>query len=450
MAEPSLAQTRYARAADGTHVAYQVTGSGPVDIVFLRGWLTNVEHEWADPVLARVIRRLGSIGRVIRFDRRGGGLSDRVRSTEPPTLEARLDDFRAVLDAAESRRAFVIGLGNASSLCAVFAASHPDRTSGLVMYAPQRPGSSQTEAQRAAFEERVRTGWGSPATAELWVRANAPSRVGDRGLAAWLAEEQRLSGSAADAIVTFHIAEDTDIGDVLGSIHVPTLVLARSASGPDVAAEIAGQIAGARLALFPGDDYFLIAGDTDALIDEIERFIDAVRGAEPELDRILATLLFTDIVDSSGHLAAIGDRAWAEVLDVHHERIAAVVARFRGRVVDTAGDGVFAAFDGPGRAIRCALAAVGSVRDLGIEIRAGLHTGEVEAADGRLRGIAVHIAARVAALAGPSEVLASRTVRDLVAGSGFDFADRGTRDLKGIPGEWSIYAVLDPASDAPS
>ena len=443
------AETRYARTTDGTHVAYQVSGDGPVDLVAMRAWITNLEHEWREPVLARMYRRLESMGRLIRLDRRGSGLSDRFRPGLMPTIEDRVDDVRAVMDAAGSRRAVLVGLATASQLCAVFAATHPDRTAGLVLYegeareawAPDYPWGETPESFESSLT-KMRSGWGTRELAERIVRGAAPSRVGDAAFVSWLAEDQIQSATPDEAEWLARLHFETDVREVLPAVHVPTLVLARSGSGgAERSRDLAGRIPRARYVELPGDDHMSISGDTDAILREIERFIETLREEEQDMDRILATLLFTDVVGSTRTAAALGDRRWSEMIEAHHTRVRALLARHRGRLIDTAGDGVFAAFDGPARSIRCAKAIIDDARDLGLEVRAGVHTGECEQVGDRLRGLAVHIGARVAALAAPSEVLVSGTVKDLVAGSGLAFDDRGTRELSGVPGEWRIYAA---------
>ena len=471
---PSSVETRYARAADGTHVAYQVTGDGPVDLVWVRAWHSNVEHEWDEPVLTRMIRRLGSIGRVIRLDRRGTGLSDRVVHRPPPTIEDRVDDIRAVMDAAGSRRAALIGLASGGTLCAMFAAAHPERTACLVLYhttagrAWGDDGAPPDDPRLERFVDALRIGWGTEAMASRMLLSSAPSRARDGGLARWLADEQRASGTLEDAIALARIDHETDIRAILPAIHAPALVLSRGGFAPagqdeggaagggtgqlaPEARAIAAAIPGARLVVLPGDDHMALAGDTDAVLRAIEEFIeDLAEPVETEPNRVLTTLLFTDIAGSTAMAAALGDRRWADLLGQHHERVRELLGRYRGREVDTAGDGFLAAFDGPGRAIRCARAAMDAVAPLGLRLRAGLHTGEVEAVAGGVRGIAVHIAARVAALAAPSEVLVSSTVRDLVAGSGFAFQQRGVHELRGVPGEWALYSVVDDTSRMPA
>ncbi len=443
------AETRYARTTDGTHVAYQVSGDGPVDLVAMRAWITNLEHEWREPVLARMYRRLESMGRLIRLDRRGSGLSDRFRPGLMPTIEDRVDDVRAVMDAAGSRRAVLVGLAAASRLCTVFAATHPERTAGLVLYeataraawAPDYPWGETPESFESSLT-MMRRGWGTRELAERIVRGAAPSRVGDAAFVSWLAEDQIQSATPEEAERLARLDFETDVREVLPAVHVPTLVLARSGSGgAERSRDLAGRIPRARYVELPGDDHMSISGDTDAILREIERFIETLREEEQDMDRILATLLFTDVVGSTRTAATLGDRRWSGMIEAHHTRVSALLARHRGRLIDTAGDGVFAAFDGPARSIRCAKVIIDDARDLGLEVRAGVHTGECEQVGDRLRGLAVHIGARVAALAAPSEVLVSGTVKDLVAGSGLAFDDRGTRELSGVPGEWRIYAA---------
>ena len=442
-------ETLYARTADGTFIAYQVTGAGPMDLVVIRAWITNLEHEWDEPVLARMYRRLSAIGRVIRLDRRGSGLSDRLRSDIAPTLEDRIDDIRAVMDAAHSERAVLVGLAAASRVCAVFAAMHPHRTAGLVLYegeareawAPDYPiGEPRESFER--FMPYMRDVWGTRELAGRTIGGAAPSRADDEAFISWLAEDMSLSATPDEAVRVARLHYETDVRSILPTVHVPALVLARSNSGGAVAArDLAARIAGAEYVELPGADHMSIAGDTDAVIREIARFVDSLRDADEGDRRVLATLLFTDIVGSTGTAASMGDRSWSELIEAHQRRVRQILTRHRGRLVDTAGDGMFVAFEGPARAIRCARAVIEDARQLGLEVRAGVHTGECEDVEGRLRGLAVHIAARSAALAQPAEVLVSGTVTDLVAGSGLAFEARGERSLAGVPGTSRIYAV---------
>jgi class 3 adenylate cyclase/alpha-beta hydrolase superfamily lysophospholipase len=446
-----MPETRYARTVDGTHVAYQVTGAGPVDILYLRAWHTDIEHEWAEPVLARKLRRLGAMGRLIRLDRRGMGMSDRFDRRVPPTVEDRLDDISAVLDAVGARRVVLTGFGDGTALTALFAAMRPERTQALVLYEPlirrrysvDYPWGYPPE-EWAGHLDGIRRGWATRELAARWIAGGAPSRANDERFVDWLVEHQARSGSAEDAVAMLEVLYETDAVAALPAIHVPTLVVAREMANGDMAWWVAERIDGAQLVLLPGNDHFAIAGDTDAVLREIERFIAGLvqpADDDADTDRALVTLLFADIVDSTRTAAEIGDRRWTELVERHHRESEALVDRHRGRVVDVAGDGLLASFDGPGRAIRCARALVDGVRDLGLEVRAGLHAGECERVGDRLRGLAVHIGARVAGLAAPSEVLVSSTVRDLVAGSGLEFEDRGEHELKGVPGEWRVFAV---------
>ena len=448
-------ESHYARTVDGMHVAYQVTGGGDVDIVLLRAWVGDIEHEWQEPVLSRVLRRLGSMGRLIRLDRRGMGLSDRMTHRPPATLEERLDDIRAVMDAVGSRRAVLIGLADGSSLAALFAATHPDRTRALVLYEPVARSTDPDSPWAPKAEEfansvaAIRAGWGTRDPAARWVATGGPSRANDEQFIDWFAEQQRRAGSREDAVALAELQRDTDISVALPAIHVPTLMLTRVRPNATQSAQaIADRIPDARLVALEGVDHFVIAGDTDAVVREIEEFIENLADGptEADTDRVLATVLFTDIVGSTERATEMGDRDWSELLGRHHENVRRIVASHRGRVVDTSGDGIFATFDGPGRAIRCATDVVRDAGQLGLGLRAGLHTGECEMAGEQLRGIAVHIGARVVTLAGRSEILVTQTVKDLVSGGGFEFSDRGIHELKGVSGEWRIYRVeWDPA-----
>ena len=446
-------ETRYTKTSDGVHIAYQVVGDGPIDIAFVMGWMTNVEALWEEPALAKFLGRLASVSRLIVFDKRGVGLSDRVPESALPTLETRMDDVRAVMEAAGSDRAVVFGVSEGGPLSLLFAATYPERTMALILFgtmarfawAPDFPWGVTEERLRDEIEGIDRS-WGTEGYASNALRAwAAPGSADDPQLVSWLASYTRRAASPGAAIALERMNYDMDVRHVLGAIHVPTLVLARNGDLDfpiDATRQMAGQIQGAKLAEFPGDDHFFWIGDQDALLDEIERFLIGVRDEEAELDRVLATVLFTDIVGSTERAAGLGDRRWHEVLEAHHERIRSLLGRFRGREVDTAGDGFFTTFDGPIRAVRCAVAATEAVKDLGLEIRAGLHTGEVELSDEGVRGIAVNIGARVAALAEASEVLVSSTVKDLVAGSALRFEDFGEHVLKGVPDMWRLYRVV--------
>lgn len=453
------AETRYAKASDGTYVAYQVTGTGPTDLVLLRGWVTNVEHEWEEPTIARMIRRLSAVGRLVRLDRRGMGMSDRIDRHSVPTLEDRVDDISAVLDAIGSRRVVLIGLADGGRLCATYAAIHPDRTLGLVTYATLACGSwapdypwGRTTDRLERWVTALQDGWGTLEFAAVAIAGGAPSRASDAGLIRWFTDDMRLAGTNEDAVALAKIDDATDIRPILPSIQAPTLALARRPAAA-AAQDLAARIPGARFQELPGDDPMAISGDLDAVLRAISGFVEGLsrQEVEPDLDRVLVTVLFADVVDSTGRAVELGDRRWAATVSELRAPLRELVARYRGREVDTAGDGFFAAFDGPGRAIRCALGFADAGRRVGLPLRLGLHTGECEAIGGELRGLAVHIGARICGLAGPSQVLVSGTVRDLVAGSGIAFADRGTQILKGVPGAWPIHeAVGDVPGPVPA
>ncbi|MGH2547142.1 MAG: alpha/beta fold hydrolase, partial [Actinomycetota bacterium] len=446
-----------AKTADGAHIAFQVVGEGPLDLVFVMGWTSNVEAMWEEPDLARFLSRLASFSRLILFDKRGVGLSDRVSDTDFPTFETRMDDIGAVMGAARSERAVIFGVSEGGPLSILFAATHPQRSLGLVLFgtaarfawAPDFPWGATDQVFRERLDLMDRE-WGTRVFAE-WVVATwgAPTRVRDERLVNWLTGYTRRAASPGAAMALTRMNRPIDVRHVLPAIHMPTLVLGRT-DDPDFHVESTRQMAeaipGARLVELPGSDHFFWVGNQEELLDEAERFVKELGDQEAELDRVLATILFTDVVGSTERVAEVGDRRWRELLDAHRARIRPLIGRYRGREVDTAGDGFLATFDGPIRAIRCALSATEAVRDLGIEIRAGLHTGEVESVGEEIRGIAVHIGARVAGLAERSEVLVSSTVKDLVAGAALEFEDRGERELKGIPGGWRLYRVLPSAT----
>jgi pimeloyl-ACP methyl ester carboxylesterase len=435
--------TRYARSG-AVNIAYQVLGEGPRDIVFVPGWVSNIEVYWEDPALARFLSRLASFSRLILFDKRGTGLSDRV--ADMPSLEVRMDDVRAVMDAAGSETAALLGTSEGGPMCALFSATYPSRTSALVMHGsfPRRTRAADylwgpTDKEYGAWIDEMSRAWGGP----FGLEERAPSMAGDERFSQWWARLLRMSASpaAATALVTMNGA--IDIRHVLPAIRVPTLLLhgVRDAA-IDIGASryMADRIPRARLVEMPGPDHLIWLSDADSILGEIEEFLTGVRRIE-EPDRVLATVLFTDIVGATEKAAALGDRRWHDLLDSHHELVRRELARFRGREINTAGDGFFAAFDGPARAVRCARAISDRVRSLGLDIRAGLHTGECEVMGEDMGGIAVHIGARIAALAVPGEVLVSSTVKDLVAGSGLSFRDRGASLLKGVSDEWRLYSA---------
>jgi pimeloyl-ACP methyl ester carboxylesterase len=445
---PTRPETRYAKAADGVHIAYQVVGDGPVDVVAIIGWVTNLEAMWEEPRLARFLRRLAESCRLILFDKRGVGLSDRVPDSALPTLEARMDDARAVLDAVGSTRAIVFGVSEGGPMAMQFAATYPDRTIALLLFGTSADWTvdQDPDGEYEAGLETVEREWGTIEYAREQLRSwAAPSLAADDRAAEWLASYMRRAASPGAAIALSRMNRGLNVSAVLQAIHVPTLVLARTGDLDFPLEEVrrtAAAIPGARLVEVPGDDHFFFAGDSEPLLAEILRFVKTTGDDEAELDRVLATVLFTDIVASSERLSALGDRGWRSLVEAHNDRLRGLFGRFRGHEVDTTGDGFLVTFDGPIRAVRCALAATAAVRDLGLEIRAGLHTGEVELAGSTVRGIAVHVGARVSALAGPSEVLTSAVVKDLVTGSALRFEDRGVHVLKGIPGDWHLFRAL--------
>ena len=438
-------ETQYAKSGD-VNVAYQVVGDGRFDLVFVPGWISNVDLMWQEPTHERFLRRLASFSRLILFDKRGTGLSDRVANDRLPTLEERMDDVRAVMDAAGSEQAALFGYSEGGNLSTLFAATYPGRTRALVtfgifakrIWSPDYPWAPKPE-QREQEYERLEREWGR----DMDLGSLAPSVAEDEAFKRWMTAYFRRSASPGAAVTLLRMNTEIDIRAVLPTIGVPTLVLHRTGDLDAKVEEghwIAKQIPGARFVELPGVDHLPWVGDQGSILDEVEEFLTGVRhGPEPE--RVLATVLFTDIVDSTARAAALGDRRWRDLLEGHHARVRRQLERFRGQEIDTAGDGFFASFDGPARGVQCALAVVDAVADLGISVRAGLHTGECEVVDGKMAGIAVNIGARVAAQADADEVLVSSTVKDLVAGSGIRFAERGRVALKGVPGEWQLYAV---------
>jgi len=437
-------ETRYAKSGE-LRIAYQVHGDGPIDLVFAPGYLSHLEQNQWWPAYAAFFERLATFSRLIVFDRRGTGLSDRILSLG--SFEELMDDIGVVLDAVGSERAALFGGAEGGPMCALFAATFPERTTALVLgasyarrtWAPDYPWGLDEATQQLildGYEERWgRIGFGS--------RSLAPSLADDERFQAWNAQAQRFSGTPASAREWFRITMEIDVRNVLPAIRVPTLVIHRTGDRVipvEAGRYLAEHIPDAKLAELPGDDHFPFVGDVDSILDEVEEFLTGSRRAR-EPDRVLATVLFTDIVGSTELAAELGDRRWTELLVEHHRLVRAELDRHRGKVIRIEGDGTLSTFDGPARAVNCATAIQRALAPVGVEIRAGLHTGEIELAPTGVEGIAVHIGARVASLAAPGEVLASSTVKDLVVGSGIAFADRGRHELKGVPGEWQLYAV---------
>lgn len=443
-------ETRYAKTVDGVHIAYKVIGDGPLDMV-LSTWAMNIDYAWRWERSAVALRRLASFSRLLHFDRRGTGTSDHiVDRSQQQSLEARMDDIRAVMDAASSERAVLVGFEDGFSLAAMFAATFPERTIALAgwsatartLWAPDYPWGMSESAYDQEIRE-IEKRWGTPELAREWAGYVIPDAVDDEVRVRQFSDWMRSIGGPGDAVALYEVDRETDIRDILPTIRVPTLIVHRADDRSYAIGHgtyVAERIPGARFLELAGNVHGWV--ESDDLIDEIERFVRELQREEAEFDRALATIMFTDIVGSTQKAAATGDRGWKELLEHHHGVLRGLLARYRGHEVDTVGDGVFATFDGPARAVRCAQAIVEAMRPLGIQIRAGCHTGEVETIDGKVGGIAVNIGARVGALAGPSEVLVSSTVRDLVAGSGLRFEEAGEHELKGVPDRWRLYRAI--------
>ena len=440
-------ETRYAKGNDGLHLAYQVVGEGDVDVVFASEWWFHLDAQWEDPLISRFLRRLASFSRLVLFDTRGFGLSDPLPSGEAATLEQTVGDILTVLDAASVERAAVLAAGDGAPAGILLAATHPERVRALAVLngfarysaAPDYPDGIPDHVQElmlASLDHR----WG---TADP-VSIVAPSLADNAHFADFFARAIRQSVSRAAALTLTRHNFEMDVRDVLGAVGVPTAVYHRAGdlyAPPALGRYLADRIPGARYVELDGADHLWWAGDTRQLLDDVEEFFT---GAPPavDVDRVLATVLFTDIVDSTAIAAAAGDRRWRELLDSHDDLVRRQLSRFGGREIKTTGDGFLALFDAPSRAVRCAEAVVAGVRPLGLEVRAGVHAGEVELRGEDVGGVGVHLGQRVAALAGPGEVLVSSTVKDLVVGSDIAFDDRGKHALKGIPGEWRLFAVV--------
>jgi class 3 adenylate cyclase len=443
-----IPETEYARRGE-LHLAYQVLGEGPPDILLLDQWFSHMDAQWDVAPLAEFRERLASFGRLIMYDKRGSGLSDPLAPDQLPTVEEWMDDVPIVLDAVGSEKAAVITNLGGGIMATTYAAAHPERVASLILVdcfarftaAPDYPfGAPEEEVERTLEEADLEMGRG------LMLDLFAPSVAGDERLRRAWARYERLAVSPGMTIATVRLLYSSDVRPVLPAIRVPTLVIHR-AEGKGFPAEygryLAAHIPGARYVELPGVDNLIWAGDQDAVVDEIQGFITGVRPA-PTPKRVLATVLFTDIVDSTRKAAELGDRAWRRILDEHFSVTRRQLDRFDGRQVKNVGDGVLATFDGPARAVRCAAAIRDGVAELGLDLRAGLHTGEIEMQPDDIAGLAVHIGARISALAGTGEILVSSTVKDLVVGSGLEFEDRGIRELKGVPGEWRVFALASP------
>jgi pimeloyl-ACP methyl ester carboxylesterase len=439
-------ETHYADSG-GVSIAYQVLGDGPMDLVLVPGFVSQVELLAEEPGVARFFRRLTGFSRMLVFDKRGQGLSD--RPGRPPTLEEAMDDLKAVIDAAGFERPVLFSVSEGGPMSALYAATYPSKVSALILFgtfarmleAPDfSPGIAEEALDRWA--EMIRRDWGGPVGLNLW----APSRVGDQGFERWWARLLRQGTSPSGAVALMELYREMDVRAILPAIDVPTLVLHRAGDRMVSAAQgryLAESIPGARYVELPGEDHLPFASDLDEVLEEVEEFLVGSRGAT-ESERALATILFTDIVGSTEKAAELGDRGWRQLLERHDAAVRRQLSLHRGREVKTMGDGFLATFDGPARAIHCAAAVRDEIASLGIEVRAGIHTGEVELIGDDVGGMAVNIGARIGALAGAGEVLVSSTVRELVVGSGLEFADRGVQTLKGAPGEWRLFAIDSP------
>jgi class 3 adenylate cyclase/alpha-beta hydrolase superfamily lysophospholipase len=438
-------ETRYATRGDA-HIAYQVVGDAPLDVVLVSTWFSHLEAQWEFPAFAHYLRRLSSFSRLIVFDKYGIGLSDPIPSRSLPPLEDWMDDVRTVMDAADSEAAVILGANEGSMMAALFAATYPERTTALVLvnatarmaWAPDYPIGVAPDVQDR-LATLVEKAWGR---GDMMAAVN-PSLAADPVAAEAWGRFLRLSASPATAAAVMRVLFDLDVREILPTIRVPTVIVHRK-DNPVITVEqgryVADRIPGARFVAVPGADYGLAVGDPDVILDEVEEFLTGAKSAG-DADRVLATVLFTDIVGSTARLSELGDRQWREVLASHDALARRQVERYGGRIVETTGDGLLATFDGPLRGIRCAIALRDAVRRIGLTIRAGLHTGEIERNGDKVTGLGVHIAARVQALAQPNEVLVSRTVKDLVAGAALGFADRGSHELKGVRDAWELYAV---------
>jgi pimeloyl-ACP methyl ester carboxylesterase len=437
-------KTRYARSGD-LHIAYQVVGDGPIDLVWIPGWFSHVEQSWEWLDIAAFFERLASFSRLIIFDKRGTGLSDPVPISTPATIEQRMDDVRAVMDAAGSERAALIGLSEGGPMSMVFAATYPERTAALILTGTFARATWDEDYDIGVRREFVEPGieeiiesWGEGLILQLAAPSmDTPANRRELG------RYERSAASPGMVRALMRLNLDIDVRPILSAINVPTLVLHREGdmmTPVEMGEYLAEHIQGAKLVKLPGQDHVPWAGDVDRFVGEIQEYLTGSRETAPP-DRVLATVMFNDIVSSTERAAELGDRRWKQLLDRFYETAERQIERFGGRLVDTTGDGVLAMYDGPARAVHSATSIREAVRPLGIEIRAGLHTGECELRGSNIGGIAVHIGARVAANAGPGEVLVSRTVRDLVVGSGLEFSERGEHELKGVPGTWQLYSV---------
>ena len=431
-------ETRYAKSGD-VHIAYQVVGEGPLDLIFVPGFVSNVEMLWEEPARAHLLSRLAAFSRLIVFDKRGTGLSD--RHVGVAHLEERMDDVRAVMDAAGSERAALFGVSEGGGMSMLFSATYPERTQALALYGSYARHPTLTPEALPHHIELIGRVWG---TGEYIMRYMMPTKASDENLRRRMARLERQCASPTAAVACIRMSGEVDVRGILPTIRVPTLVLHRTGDARvtiDAGRYIANHIPGAKFVELPGVDHSPEPDMADRIAGEVEEFLTGSRSSV-EPDRVLATVLFTDIVNSTKRAAELGDRQWRALLDRHDEAVRTQLGRFRGHEVKSLGDGFLATFDGPARAVRCAAAIADTVEPLGLTVRSGLHTGEIELTRDDIGGIAVHTAARVVAMAGPGETLVSSTVRDLVAGSGLRFEDRGRHALRGLPEEVHLYTAL--------
>jgi class 3 adenylate cyclase/pimeloyl-ACP methyl ester carboxylesterase len=447
-----LHETHYARTSDDVRIAYQVFGHGREDMLFLPGHITHLDLHWEDPTYAELLEGLGSFARVIAMDRRGVGLSDRLSPEDLPAAEVLVDDVLTVLDDVGSLDAVLFGTDDGAQLGVMLAASRPERVRTLILWGmtpsgvatPERPWAPNEEEWASWIEWALRH-YGSRELAIRDIQETSASLVGDERLIEWITKMYRYGVSPNSFVALYRMEMSLDVTDLLPSIRVPTLILHRTEDrqvSVEASRYVAKAIPGAELVELPGSDHFFNSGDVRPVLESVESFLH-VDHARPDTARRVRTVLFTDVVGSTEKAASLGDRRWGKLVDDHHARVRAELTRHGGREVDTAGDGFLATFDGPARAVECARSTIDALREIGLEIRVGLHTGELETVGHDVRGIAVHIGARVAALAAPGEILVSSTVKDLVAGSGLTFEDRGEHELKGVPDRWRLYRVAN-------
>jgi len=444
MIDPSQIETRYAKSGD-LNIAYQIFGEGPLNILYIPGWTSNVEFMWALPENHEYLDKLASFARVVVLDRRGTGLSDPFE--RPPTLEERMDDVRAVMDAVGWERAAIFGVSEGGPMSMLFAATYPERTAALILYGTFARFSRAADYP-AGFPEPANAKWLAQVD-EHWGSGRmsvgfAPSRAADPAYIRLMGRFERMAMSPGTASKHFRLLTQMDVRHVLPAIRVPTLVLHRAGDTPvrvDNAHYLAQHIGGSKYVELPGDDHIPFMGDQDRLLSEVREFLTGDRTA-PDVDRVLTTILFCDIVDSTTHAARLGDHAWRNLLARFYAIADDKLRAHRGRKLDTAGDGLFASFDGPARAVRCGQGLCDALQALGVQLRVGVHTGECEVLGDKYSGIAVHLGARIASVAEPCQVVVSSTVKELVVGSGIRFDDLGPRALKGVPEEWRLFRAI--------